>query len=356
MSLRERQEILKLAANCGVREISRKLGRCPSAISRVIKTNGKTVGAGRKKKLGGKKESRFLSHLRRAVERAEANYEVTLPLALGKWKGKVVSLSTAKRILSRAGVKWRSLKEKPVLTPAQKKKRLAFAGKHQAKRAGYWENVIFIDGKWYPLILSKSHRKWAASQSVRGVYRQLSDGPAAWNIKKKVKTRERVGGSMGVICAVIGSSQRVFIHEFHGRWCAAEAKIMYQKLREFVDRAYPSREKENWKIVEDGDPAGFRSSLGVRTKGELGFSQIPLPPNSPDLQLLDYAVWSAANRVLRKQERGMQKGVVESKKSHKKRIRSALTGLKKDFLKKSQRSMARRLKQCFKAQGGHFKE
>ena len=351
----ERKEIQRLhGQQFGIRAIARKIGRAPSAVSRVIKRPN-SKGAGRKKILDGPKQGRFLGALRRAVERAEAMYEVTLPLALGKWKGKSISLSTAKRILRQAGIKWKGLKERPVLTPAQMKKRFVFATENVGKRPAYWENVIFIDGKWYPLILRAEHRKWAAAQSVRGCYRKISDPPAPWNIKKRSKTKERVGGSMGVICAVVGPRQCVFVHEFHGKWCSQEAKIMYEKLDDFCWKMYPDR-KGVWKIVEDGDPAGFRSALGRKTKESLGFSQIPLPPNSPDLQLLDYSVWSAANRVLRKQEREMKKGAIESKKSHKARIRKALVGLKKDFLKKSQRPMARRLKQCKKAKGGLFKE
>ena len=44
------------------------------------------------------------------------SYEITLELALKKWKGKRLSARSVQRIMKGRGVQWRRLREKPLLT------------------------------------------------------------------------------------------------------------------------------------------------------------------------------------------------------------------------------------------------
>ena len=54
--------------------------------------------------------------------------------------------------------------------------------------------------------------------------------------------------------------------------------------------------------MEDNDPTGYKSSAAQAVKEELGITVMSLPPRSPDLNVLDYALWNAMNRRLRAQE------------------------------------------------------
>ena len=51
--------------------------------------------------------------------------------------------------------------------------------------------------------------------------------------------------------------------------------------------------KKVWTIVEDNDPAGFKSSKARAAKKEVGMKELSLPPYSPDLNPLDFAFWRA---------------------------------------------------------------
>ena len=74
------------------------------------------------------------------------SYEITLELALKKWKGKRLSARSAQRIMKGRGVQWRRLREKPLLTKAGARGRFRFAEKYVKKSARFWERCVAIGG------------------------------------------------------------------------------------------------------------------------------------------------------------------------------------------------------------------
>ena len=172
-------------------------------------------------------------------------------------------------------------------------------------------------------------------------------------MKRAAKNKVSLGGTVAVIGGVCGPHKKMFWHVVPGRWNAARAVSMYEELSKFLTDNYPRRKK--WVLIEDNDPAGFQSKMAIRRKKELGLTPIGMPKRSPDLQPMDYSIWSEINRAMRKSESRMGQRA-ESKRDHIARLQQTAESLSPDLLRGAQRSLKRRLQMCFKARGYLFRE
>ena len=130
-------------------------------------------------------------------------------------------------------------------------------------------------------------------------------------------------------------------------------------------------------VLEDNDPTGFKSTQGEAAKRKVHIKPFcipkrsyvasagggrPTPPEmqlarSPDLNLLDDAIWKNVNRKMREQERRMAKSKRETRADYIQRLhRAARLALTPDLVKKSNVAMKRRCNLLFKARGGYFQE
>ena len=169
-----------------VRTIATYTKRSPSAVAGVVRGKPKR-GAGAPSKLNKRSEVAFLNSLERLQKKADGQYEVrfsfvnpscaaplaggrafffhflqkkvTVDMALSKWKGKRISRRTAFRIFRRRGIKFRAMRERPVLTKEDVVQRFAFSRKFGGKRARFWDQTVAIDGKWFTLALTARHRR-----------------------------------------------------------------------------------------------------------------------------------------------------------------------------------------------------
>ena len=55
-------------------------------------------------------------------------------------------------------------------------------------------------------------------------------------------------------------------------------------------------EKRTYKVLEDNDPAGYKSGKGMRAKKEVGIKTLEWPRYSPDLNPLDFFLWNDIGR------------------------------------------------------------
>ena len=86
--------------------------------------------------------------------------------------------------------------------------------------------------------------------------------------------------SVMVTAAVIKGRVR-FFHVVQGRWNAVAAVEMYTKLRAAMRRAYPehaAKPRSKWLVLEDNDPAGYKSRAAIAKKKEVGIDVLELPP------------------------------------------------------------------------------
>ena len=72
-------------------------------------------------------------------------------------------------------------------------------------------------------------------------------------------------------------------------------------------------------IIEDNDPTGYKSRAGKQAKMKANIVVDSSPKRSPDLNVLDYSLWSEINRHVRAQERSYCKSKKETKEEFKKR-------------------------------------
>ena len=85
-----------------------------------------------------------------------------------------------------------------------------------------------------------------------------------------------------VTCA-IGNGKVLLWHVTKGKWNAEAAERMYSgPLRRALEREYP-HVRGPWRILEDNDPAGYKSGRGIAAKASVGISTLDLPKRSPDL-------------------------------------------------------------------------
>ena len=102
----------------------------------------------------------------------------------------------------------------------------------------------------------------------------------------------------------------------------------------------------------------FRKHVFVRDdflsgKGEMSYS---LPRRSPDLNVLDYAIWSEVEKQMRRQERKMKDSKHETRAQFEARLDRTAHALPKEFIDRSIKNLAVRAKRLYKARGGLFEE
>ena len=290
-----------------------------------------------------------------APRKKRKRYEVTLDFALQKWRGAKIAKRTAERLLAARGIQWRRPREKPILTPEDVKDRLRFAKKFKGKSPKFWRNCAALDGKSFAVVLNAKHRRRAGPQRLRGIYRKggTVESLASFRVRKKGKERQMVGGRLGIIGAICGPRQEVFIYEIKDTWSAAEAVKMYRELGTFLKKYYPKRRR--WTLIEDNDPGGLATKAANKVKKQLSMDPIGLPKRSPDLSPMDYAVWDHVVAKMRSHERrmGIRK---ETKAKYIDRLKRTIKTADKKFLSGVQCSMRRRLQQVYARKGGLIEE
>ena len=201
-------------------------------------------------------------------------------------------------------------------------------------------------------------RHEAARRQIRGGYRGRGDKPKSYLVKRKPHMKYSAP-SVQVTAAIIKGKIRMF--EFvKGNWNGEKAANMYKgPLLKALRKAYPETARTKnprFTVLEDNDPAGYKSSKGIAAKKEAGLVSVVLPKRSPDLNPLDYAIWSAINRAMRKQEKTMRKNFRESKEAYMARLRKTALSLPKATVEKAVKQMYNRVRWVIEAQGGLFEK
>ena len=82
-------------------------------------------------------------------------------------------------------------------------------------------------------------------------------------------------------------------------------------IKPALKKRYPT--KTQFTILEDNDPTGNRSKKGIAAKAVAKMDVLEIPKRSPDLNVLDYSIWSTVEGLLRKQERNMKDATKETR-------------------------------------------
>ena len=138
-----------------------------------------------------------------------------------------------------------------------------------------------------------------------------------------------------------------------GPWNGAAAASMYKDtLAPALRRQKPDRRR--FRILEDNDPSGYKSRVGIAAKVAAKIDVVALPPRSPDLNPVDYGLWAAVNRRMRAQEKTFKPSFKESRCAHLARLRRVAVTMPASFLTPLVKSMKRRCSAVAAANGGHI--
>ena len=107
--------------------------------------------------------------------------------------------------------------------------------------------------------------------------------------------------------------------------------------------------KRRYVLLEDNDPAGYKSNKGRAAKADLHIEPLRFPKYSPDLNPLDFYVWSEIERrMLAKPSAKLESGT-----AYKARLRRVAKALPASGILKALASIPKRAKAIVEAKGGH---
>ena len=109
-------------------------------------------------------------------------------------------------------------------------------------------------------------------------------------------------------------------------------------------------------LIEDNDPSGNMSKKGVAAKRAARLKVVPIPKYSPDLNVMDYAVWAEIEKSMRCQERAWPAQKRETRDAFIRRLARTTKAIPTDFVNRSIMDMKRRCQLLLKAKGGLFQE
>ena len=343
----------------GVRKIRQVTGRSFDTISKHIFKKHRPMKA----KAKGRPPAITAAILKRLVKAHETltqqrpSMEVTIKHIKAK-----VGLTCCDRVvldaLHKHGVYFRPLYEKLELTADDIKKRRAFAETHSGRTAAQWNRWLHaaIDNKLFQVYTNGKARDYAARRQLRGVYRTRARVYTAGNTKPSRTLKKNTGAKSVMVTCAVGAGRVLLWRVVPGnKWNAEAAERMYRTgLHPALEKAYPGARR--WRVLEDNDPAGYKSSLAKQAKKDLKIAPVELPPRSPELNPLDFTVWSEINQRMRQQESAWPSTKTETRTQYLRRLRRTAMGLPTEYIEKAVGNLETRTLQLAAARGGHIRE
>jgi hypothetical protein len=247
------------------------------------------------------------------------------------------------------------LKEGPILDKQDMKDRLAWAKRRVSRSKEAWINKphAIIDNKHFQMFTTEGGREHAARRSVRGAYQKKGQKPEPWLVKPPGGSMKFPARGVTVTAAVIKGKIRMWEYVV-GNWNGYKGALVRALRKTFPEHA--KKAHATWSVIEDNDPAGYKSSKGKAAKAEVGIATDNLPRRSPGLNVLDYALWAIINRKMRSAEAEFPKGYKETEDEFKARLKKTAMSLPTGLVKKCVGDMRRRCQQLIKVKGGYFKD
>jgi hypothetical protein len=337
-------------------DVAKVLRRDLSSICRLIAQKEIPNPVGRPTQLTEKEVDRIVEVLEKMVDEAEACREVTMDMLMKRSRAKACSKVVANAIHKR-GYWFRDLRHKPILTPEDVKARYKFAKKYKGKSAAWWLRhvLIHLDNHVFKVATTAPGRKILAKRRVRGVYRKRGKSLRPGHIKPSPKLKQYTGAKGILKAGGVGGGKVLVWHTIEGNWGGKEAEHLYAKVvAPALKRRYPSR--TSFRILEDNDPTGNLSGKGIAAKKASKLHTLEIPKRSPDLNVLDYAVWSEVEKRMRQQEAKFPASKRESRSEFEARLDRTAKSLPASFINNSIANMQVRCQKLYDAKGGLFEE
>ena len=306
---------------------------------------GAAEARGRSKKLTDVQAKRLFRKRTELLARSKGEYYVTVREIVRSARVPEIHDTTAGRYLRSFGVAWRRLREKPPRNETHEECRRAVCDIWRKKPLSFWTEKVdlIIDAKKFPAPSNDAAARRLRQQGVRGAMRTRQEGLTVTK-PSIVKHKFNPGGHVHILAGICGD-RVVLWEEIRGHWCGQRAEEMYSgPIKKLLQRRRPG--KRSWLIMEDNDPAGFKSSMGRNAKATHGMSTLDQPPYSPDLNPLDFSIWSA---IQSKALAGRPKK--EGVAAYKARLRKIALGMPRAVVKKAVENIKSRAESIFAANG-----
>ena len=339
-----------------VEEIARRLRRNPSSIWESLGIDETASrGVGRKAALSEKDKDRLVKLTEKMVKKANVRYMVTQKMIQAEFAPKVC-LRVLQDALHERNLWFRKLRRKPLLTDKDVADRYAFAKKFRTKTKAWWQRYIMahIDNHAVKVPTNGEARNMLAAKRVHGTYRTPGNSLKKEHVKADQKLRLNTGARSVLIAGGVGGGKVLLWHVVNKQWCGKEAVTMYSVLSAALKRQYPT--KRSFRVLEDNDPSGYQTKKAVRAKVAKRIEKFEIPKRSPDLNVMDFFLWSEVERKLREEERSWHKNRKESRNQFISRLLRTAKAIPRSLIVKAIGDLARRTKLLHKAKGGLFDE
>ena len=214
---------------------------------------------------------------------------------------------------------------------------------------------VHLDNHAFKLATTSQGRKLLAKRVVRGVYRKKGKSLRPGHVKPCSKLHLGLGGRGVLKAGGVGGGKVLVWHTVDGTWSGeVAAKFYTEVVRKAIEQHYGPKRK--YCILEDNDPTGNRSAKGMDAKRAANLEVLALPKRTPELNVMDFAVWSEVERRLRKQERSWPTSKRETRAEFERRLNRTAKALPKEFIDKSIGDLKRRCERLYAAKGGLFEE
>jgi len=327
-----------------------------SAIRRVLRGEAyhraKVERRGRPKKTTPKVIKAFEKTRKKLLKKAKSRYRVTYSGVMKEagLTGKVSIRRIQPAVLKEEGVGWHPARQRLDRTAEEIAKRAAQAATWRQYPESHWKEDIhgYIDNKTFYVPISEKKKELLQKQKVTGHLRTKSEGSNPECLRPK-KQKGGIGCPSVCITACVSPSKgRVIMWKENKTWNSDEAKAMYElHLQPALTRTYGPR--DFYRVVEDGDPTGYQSSLGKAGKRAAKIRSWRLPPRTPEWMPLDYSIWEEIER--KALEAAAKK---ETKASYGKKLKKVAKGLNVAYVKRVCAAMKKRIQGTFDAKGEHI--
>lgn len=289
----------------------------------------------------------------RLIKKADGEEEVTWPKIQKNARVKQADPTTVARSFKREGlqVERHTPREKPLRTPEHEAERKEYCRtRRKVKKDHYLKKVdMYIDNKHWKVPATARSRRYLRMRKVRFHLRKRSEGLKPGFTKPGGKRHAMNTGGMLSLVAGISNCKVVLWHYMDGRWDGEVAAKVYRgPLYKALRRAKGNKAKYN--ILEDNDPSGYKSNKALAAKEELKIKSDPFPRYSPDLNPLDYFLWT---EVEARMEANAPKKL-ETKDKFKLRLRKTAMSIPKSVIRKGLLSLNGRIRSCYDNDGGHI--
>lgn len=330
------------------------LARALQAITRCVR--GVTHRRGRAETRGRKREW-TTANVRQAdkarkelYKKAAGEKEVHWDDVIKKARVPKVHASTASRSFERTGIKVqaRRPRQKPMRSKAAKNDRVQKAKVMSKKPSSFYTKTIdaILDNKMWECPTTEAGKRYGKMKMVRFHLRTPSEGcKPGFTKPSPTKNKVNPGGRALVCAAIINCRIRVWYYVPERRWSGKAAANMYENV--LIKALRRNRGvKRTYRVLEDNDPTGYKSSSGKAAKKKLKIVPEPWPVYSPDLMPLDYSIWKAIGD--RMQKNAPKK---ESLSQYKLRLRRTALALPEKLIKDAVAAIPARAAAVVKAIG-----